>query len=110
MPTSQEVAGIFPAMASRFIPAKAEGVNAVIQFNLSGDNGGLFWLKIADGTCESGDGQAESPKMTLKAAADDWHAVSTGKMNAMQAFMSGKLKIEGDMGIAMKLQTMFANP
>jgi putative sterol carrier protein len=110
MPTSQEVAGIFTAMASRFIPAKAEGVNAVIQFNLSGDNGGLFWLKIADGKCESGEGQAESPKMTLKAAADDWHAVSTGKMNAMQAFMSGKLKIEGDMGIAMKLQTMFANP
>lgn len=110
MPTSQEVAGIFTAMASRFIPAKAEGVNAVIQFNLSGDNGGLFWLKIADGKCESGEGQAETPKMTLKAAADDWHAVSTGKMNAMQAFMSGKLKIEGDMGIAMKLQTMFANP
>ncbi len=110
MPTSQEIAGIFTEMASRFIPAKAEGVNAVIQFNLSGDNGGLFWLKIADGKCESGEGQAEAPKMTLKAAADDWHAVSTGKMNAMQAFMSGKLKIEGDMGIAMKLQTMFANP
>jgi putative sterol carrier protein len=46
--------------------------------------------------------------MTLKSAADDWYAVSSGKMNAMQAFMSGKIKIEGDMGMAMKLQTMFA--
>lgn len=108
MASIEEVAGIFPAMATRFIPAKAEGVNAVIQFNLSGDNGGLYWLKIADGKCESGQGAAESPKMTLKASADDWFAVSTGKMNAMQAFMSGKLKIEGDMSIAMKLQTMFA--
>lgn len=108
MATSQEVAEIFTVMASRLIPAKAEGVNAVIQFNLTGDNGGLYWLRIADGACESGQGQAESPKMTLKAAADDWHAVSTGKMNAMQAFMSGKIKIEGDMGMAMKLQTMFA--
>ena len=35
--------------------------------------------------------------MTLKAAADDWYAVSSGKMNAMQAFMSGKIKIEGDL-------------
>lgn len=108
MATPQEIAGIFPEMAVRFIPAKAEGVNAVIQFNLSGDNGGQYWLKIADGQCEAGEGQADSPKMTLKAAADDWYAVSTGKMNAMQAFMSGKIKIEGDMGMAMKLQTMFA--
>lgn len=108
MATNQEIAEIFPIMVSRFIPAKAEGVNAVIQFNLSGDNGGQFWLRIADGKCEAGQGQAENPKMTLKAAADDWYAVSSGKLNAMQAFMSGKIKIEGDMGMAMKLQTMFA--
>ena len=108
MASQAEIAEIFPLMSSRFIPTKAEGVNATIQFNLSGDNGGLFWLKIADGACEAGQGQADSPKMTLKAAADDWYAVSSGKMGAMQAFMSGKIKIEGDMGMAMKLQTMFA--
>ena len=109
MASVQEVAEIFVKMAGeRFIPAKAEGIDAVIQFNLSGDNGGQWWLKISGGTCESGIGQAENPRMTLKAAADDWFAVSTGKMNAMQAFMSGKIKIEGDMGMAMKLQTMFA--
>ncbi|MBZ0283292.1 MAG: SCP2 sterol-binding domain-containing protein [Anaerolineae bacterium] len=108
MPTSQEIAEIFPTMASRFVPSKAEGLNAVIQFNLSGDNGGLYWLSIADGVCVSGQGQAENPKMTLKANADDWYAVSAGQLNAMQAFMSGKIKIEGDMGMAMKLQTLFA--
>lgn len=108
MATQAEVAGIFPEMSNRFLPTKAEGVNAIIQFNLSGDNGGLFWLKIGDGLCEAGQGQAENPKMTLKATADDWYAVSTGKLGAMQAFMSGKIKIEGDMGMAMKLQTMFA--
>jgi putative sterol carrier protein len=108
MATKEEVAQIFPSMAGRLITAKAEGVSAVIQFNLAGDNGGLFWLKIADGKCEAGQGQAESPKMTLKANADDWFAVSTGKMNPMQAFMSGKIKIEGDMGMAMKLQTLFS--
>ena len=46
--------------------------------------------------------------MTVKASADDWFAVATGEMNAMQAFMTGKLKILGDMGLAMKLQTIFA--
>jgi putative sterol carrier protein len=108
MTTREEVAQIFPTMCQRFIPSKAEGLNATIQFNLSGDNGGLYWLKIGDGACEAGEGQAENPKMTLKAAADDWYAVSSGQMNAMQAFMSGKIKIEGDMGLAMKMQTMFA--
>jgi putative sterol carrier protein len=109
MATSAEIAQIFPTMAERFIPAKADGVNAIIQFDLSGDNGGLYWLRVADGKCEAGEGQADNPKMTLKASADDWFAVVTGATNAMQAFMSGKIKIQGDMGLAMKLQTMFAN-
>jgi putative sterol carrier protein len=108
MASAQEVAEIFTAMTTRFVPTKAVGVDAVIQFDLSGDNGGKYWLKISNGICENGVGQADNPKMTLRASADDWHAVSTGQTNAMQAFMSGKLKIDGDMGIAMKLQTMFA--
>lgn len=109
MATTQEIAQIFPAMAQRLIPEKAEGVNAVIQFNLSGENGGMFWLKIANGKCEAGQGAADSPKMTLKASADDYHAIVSGTLNPTQAVFTGKVKIEGDMGLAMKLPTMFAN-
>ncbi len=108
MATAEEIKGIFPEMVERLIPEKAEGINVVIQFDLSGDNGGQYWVKIEDGKAESGDGTVDNPSMTLKASADDWYAVSTGQMNAMQAFMSGKIKIQGDMGIAMKMQTMFA--
>lgn len=108
MATAQEIAAIFPEMAKRFAPDKADGVDAIIQFDLSGDNGGMYWIKIAGGQCETGEGAASDPKMTLKAAADDWYAVSTGQMNAMQAFMSGKIKIQGDMSLAMKMQTIFA--
>lgn len=109
MPTTQEIAQIFPAMAARIIPEKAEGVNAVIQFNLSGENGGMYWLRIADGKCEAGLGTADHAKMTLKASADDYHAIVTGALNPTQAVFTGKVKIEGDMGLAMKLPTMFAN-
>jgi putative sterol carrier protein len=84
-------------------------VNATIQFNLTGDNGGLFWLRIADGKCEAGEGAADSPKMTLKASADDYYAVVTGALNPTQAVFTGKIKIEGDMMLAMKLPGMFAN-
>ena len=83
-------------------------MNATILFDLSGDNGGLFWIKVADGVAATGAGEVSDPSMTVKATADDWFAVATGQMNAMQAFMTGKLKILGDMGLAMKMQTMFA--
>ena len=108
MATSEEIKSIFPEMVNRLVPEKANGIDALIQFDLSGDNGGLFWVKVENGTAESGEGSVDNPTMTLKAFADDWFAVSTGQMNAMQAFMSGKIKIQGDMSIAMKMQTMFS--
>ena len=107
MAGAEEVKNIFPNMVDRFLPEKAEGINASILFDLSGDNGGMFWLKIGGGTIEHGEGEISDPAMTLKASADDWHAVSIGQLNAMQAFMTGKLKILGEMSLAMKLQTMF---
>ncbi len=108
MADAQEIRAIFPGMVAHFAPDKAVGVVATIAFELSGDNGGMFWIKIADGAAESGEGAAASPEMTVRASADDWHAVATGALNPMQAFMTGKLKIQGDMGLAMKMQTMFS--
>lgn len=108
MASADEVKNIFPNMAERFLPEKADGIDATILFDLSGDNGGSYWFKISGGSIAHGEGEISDPQMTLKASADDWHAVSTGQLNAMQAFMTGKLKILGDMSLAMKLQTMFS--
>ncbi len=108
MATQQEVSQLFDEMAKNIDPAKTEDVNATIQFDLSGENGGLYWLRVENGQTQSGQGQAEKPNLTLKAAADDWMAVSKGELNPMQAFMSGKLKIQGDMGLAMKLQSLIS--
>jgi putative sterol carrier protein len=104
MPTSAEISQM---MVEGFKPEKAAGVNAVIQFDLSGDGGGQFWLDINDGTISAHEGMAENPKMTLKSTTEDYYDVATGQLNPMQAFMSGKIKISGDMSLAMKMQTMF---
>jgi putative sterol carrier protein len=104
MPTTSEISQM---MVEGFVPEKADGINAIIQFDLSGDNGGQFYLDIKDGSVEAHDGMADDAKMTLRAALDDYLAVASGQMNPMQAFMSGKIKIQGDMSLAMKLQTMF---
>jgi putative sterol carrier protein len=107
--TKEQVASIFPAMVERFIPEKAEGVDAIVAFDLTGDVGGQYWLRIADGKITSGEGAADNPKLTIKAAAEDYINVANGSLNPMQAYMSGKLKITGDMGLAMKFMGMFAN-
>ncbi|MGJ3237891.1 MAG: SCP2 sterol-binding domain-containing protein [Anaerolineae bacterium] len=105
MATQEEINSIFPAMVENFQADKAEGVNAIIQFELSGDNGGEYWVQIADGAVTTGEGSVE-PDMTVKAAADDFHDIVTGKTNPMQAFMMGKIKLD-DMGLGMKMIAMF---
>ncbi len=106
MATHDEVAAIFGKMQERFDPKKAEGMNATIQFQLAGDNGGPFWVRIADGKLDTGSGNAENPKMTLLASADDFYSMMTGSLNAMNAFMTGKVKIQGDTGLALKLMPL----
>ena len=106
MAEAHEVQAIFPGMVARFQPEKAAGVNATIAFDLSGDNGGLYWIKVSDGAAECGEGSVEA-EMTVRASADDWVGVVTGALNPMQAFMTGKLKIDGSMSVAMKLADLW---
>lgn len=106
MATQQEVAAVFSVMGDRFDAKKAEGVNATIQFDLSGENGGAYWIKIADSKLETGTGSIESPRMTLRATADDFYGMMTGSVNPMQAFMMGKIKIAGDSSLALKLMPL----
>ena len=90
-----------------FRPEKAVGVNAVIQYHLTGEDGGDFIVTIADGKCTVAEGVAENPKMTLTADAEDFKNVLLGNLNGMKAFMDGKLKLAGDLNMAMKLTSFF---
>ncbi len=109
MPANTNVQQLFENMCQSFLPAKAQGEKALIQFDLSGDNGGKYWIKVENGQCESGNGSAPgTPDMTLVSSADDWLKVTNGELNAMTAFMQGKIKVQGNMGMALKLQPWFA--
>jgi putative sterol carrier protein len=87
-------------------PDKVQGMNATYQFDLTGDGGGEKWVKLADGSGEFGSGQSESPNITITMAATDFLELVDGKLDGTMAFMSGKLKVKGDMGLAMKLQNV----
>ena len=104
MPTVKET---FDAMAGRFRAEKAAGVNATIQYDISGDQGGTWNAVIKDGTCAVNPGAAASPSLTLSMSSQDWLDMVGGKLSGQMAFMSGKLKLKGDMGLAMKIGGLF---
>jgi len=103
------VKDIFKEMPNRFNGDAAKGMDAVIQFNLTGDDAGQYHAIIKDGKLEVKDGVHPSPKMTMTMAGKDYVDLTLGKLNGQMAFMQGKLKIAGDMGLAMKMQTLFKN-
>lgn len=90
-----------------FKPEAAEGVDAIIQYHLTGEDGGDWIINIHEGKCTVSEGVAETPKMTLTADAHDFKDVLLGKANGMQYFMTGKLKLAGDLNLAMKLTSFF---
>ena len=104
MPTVKET---FDAMASRFRAEKAAGVNATIQYDIAGDQGGTWHAVIKDGTCAVNAGPAATPNLTINMSGQDWLDMVQGKLSGQMAFMSGKLKLKGDMGLAMKIGGMF---
>jgi putative sterol carrier protein len=101
---------VFEQLPNYFQADKAGNTNATINFDLSGDQGGQWWVKIADGTATTGKGLAENPNLTLLADGRDYARIATGQMDPTAAFMQGKLKIKGDMGLAIRMQSLFKRP
>lgn len=100
-------ADIFANMNSRFNADSAGDMNATVMFELTGENGGTWHVTIADGECTVHEGSADSAKATIIMDAGDYVAMTTGELNAMAAFMSGKIKVEGDLNTVMKFQSIF---
>lgn len=93
-------------LPEKFDSSKAAGINAVIQFEISGDNGGNWFVTIKDQKLEVAEGTAPSPNMTLKMKDSDYVDLVNGKLSGQKAFMTGKLKFKGDMNLGMKLQKL----
>jgi putative sterol carrier protein len=98
----------FDAMAGRFRAERAQGLTAVIQYDITGPGGGTYHADIAEGRCAIREGAAGAPPtLTLTMGAQDWLDMLGGKLSGQVAFMSGKLKHRGDMSLLMRLPGLF---
>lgn len=94
-------------MPGAFLPEKAGNLDAAIQFKFTGAEPGEWNAVIKDGKVVVERGAHPSPKMTLTADSSDYVKIFTGELDGMQAFMQGKIKLAGDLNLAMKLMQMF---
>ena len=82
---------------------KTKGIHALLQFSLSGEGGGDWGVSVDDGKVLVVPGQFAKPQLIIKASAANALKLMRGELNPVGAFMTGKVKVAGDMALAMKL-------
>lgn len=90
-----------------FQPSRAQGVNATIQYKLTGPEPGNWIMKVADGKCTVEEGEIDNPSVTVNAPSDVWLKILRRELDGTAAFMSGQFTFTGDMGVLMQMQTWF---
>lgn len=94
------------ALSTSIDPQKLAGMDAILVFDLS-DGGGQWTATVADGQFNVTEGKTDHPTVTLEMAAADLKALVNGDLTPMAAFMQGRIKVKGDMSVAMRLQDLF---
>lgn len=102
---ADSVSEFFEGLPSRVDSSKIEGMNNTYRFDV--DGAGSWTVDVSDGqvsVAQDGDGEADC---TIAVSDDNFQKLVAGELNPTTAYMTGKLKIKGDMGAAMKLQKLF---
>lgn len=108
MPRVTTAQQVFDGMPSHFLPDQALGLNATIQFDLSGEGGGQWYATISNGSLSVASGQSSQANLTLSMTATDYVAMINRELAPMQAYMHGKVKVKGELPLLMKLQKIFS--
>jgi putative sterol carrier protein len=101
---------VFDAMPPAFQRDKAGPVELALNFSVGGEGGGEWWLQIEDGECRVAAGQLRNPTATIRMSAEDLVAVFGGSLNAVAAYMSGRVKVTGDVTAIMNVLSFFDFP
>jgi putative sterol carrier protein len=98
------VRDFFDGLESRVDPAKTAGMNNSYLFDIEG--AGKWKVDVQDGSVSVTE-DADDADVTISTSEETFEKITSGEQNATSAYMTGKLKVKGDMGAAMKLQKLF---
>ncbi len=102
------LATVFEGMVAAFQPAKAAGKSTVIQYDVTApDVTRSYQITVANGACSLSKGTPAVANVTLTLSVPSFIRLVAGKLNGQEAFMTGKLKLGGDITVAMVMQSWF---
>jgi len=102
--TARELLAMMPGALN---PAAAQGFTATYQFDVSGSENFTAHLVIADGQATFHEGAADHPSITIKTPAEVWLAIARKELDGTTAFLGGQFRIQGDLGLLIKMKTLF---
>lgn len=107
IPNSLTLRQTLEGMTLIFDAEAAAGLEATIQFDVSGDESGVYHLSIAEGECHFHAGLAESPTLTIATPSDVWLKISRGELPGQDALMDGLYTANGDLSLMLKMDALF---
>ncbi len=100
-------AELFASMPARFNTAAAQGLTKTLQWNITGDDPGVWAFQIVNGEGKLIPGGVEKPDATFTTSSKIWLDIAEGKLDSTKAFMTGKLKVSGDLTLAIRVPQFF---
>jgi putative sterol carrier protein len=96
----------FEKMPEQFNPAAVHG-NFVVQYEIGGEEGGAYVVEVRDRKYQVTEGKHGAPDVRVRIQAADWLCLHSGELGSARAYLSGRLKVSGDMKLARHLATIF---
>jgi putative sterol carrier protein len=107
MAQASTVKAYFDTLPQRFVAESARHMDAVYQFEISGEGGGAWQAILEDGALKVREGRAGKPTVTFKVSGPDWLGLVNGAQDATRLYFDGKLKVEGDQLLWVKYPQIF---
>lgn len=101
------VRDLIAGMPHVFNPEAAEGIEGVIQFRLTGEEEGDYYIVISSGSATSYEGIHPEPTLTINAPSEVWVAIGRGELNGPMAFLKKMFTVSGDVQLLLNLEKMF---
>ena len=105
--TDLSIQSLMDRMQASFLPEKAAGYDVTIQVELQGVGGGNWVVAISNQQCTVTQGTIANPTLKMSGDAQTVMDVFSGKQDGVRAYMQGKLRVSGDMSLAMRLTSLF---